>query len=345
MINELKSMLDSGYLPEADSQEIRDTARAVEIFCVLASATELGIFDKLQEPKSSQELAEEYGFHTGLTEKLCSALVATGFLTKNDGVYVPSLKAKRFLMTDSPFYQGNLIRLLRKTREERWGRLSEAVRSGPVGFAMDASVFDNSFIFAMAESAVCGTLQNTLEILKDSPDFLTARKCLDLGGGHGLYSIGFIGINPNLEAFVFDLPQVIEGVTEEVVSGYNGRIKTISGDLTEDELGDDYDFVFVSDVLYRPEEELHVILTKIHSCLKDQGLLISKHYHIDDPVADSDAVYFDLMFSISDYAERICSTEKFSQLLNGSGFSLVQVENICDSSNPSKIIIARKVKE
>jgi hypothetical protein len=345
MINELMLMLDSGSLPEVDSQEIRDTARAVEKFCVLASAAELGIFDKLKEPMSSQELAEECGFHSGLTGKLCDALVASGFLTRNDGFYVSSPTAKRFLTAKSPFYQGNLIKLLKKTRETRWSRLSEAVRLGPVGFSMGDSVFDNSFIFAMAENAVCGTLQKTLEILRDDPDFLKARKCLDLGGGHGLYSIGFIGINPNLEAFVFDLPQVVGGVTEEAVSSYNDRIKTISGDLTNDELGDDYDFIFVSDVLYRSEEELRTILTKIHSSLKDRGLLISKHYHIDDPVADSDAVYFDLMFSISDCAERICSTERFSQLLKSCGFSIVRVENICVSSNPSKIIIARKVKE
>lgn len=340
MINKFKFDLDSEESYESGASQIFEASRAFEKFYVLSAAVEHKIFDALLEPKTSSELADLRGLHRDMTERLCRAMTSMALLTKNGDEYALTDISKEFLIDASPYYQGDLIKLLKKTREDRWSMLSEALKNGPIEIPRDHTVFDRSFILAMAEAAICGSLQKTMRALREHEDIMRAKRLLDLGGGHGLYSIAFAQLNPDLDVTVFDYPQVIDGITKEVISAYNDEINLIQGDLTKDEIGLGYDVVFVSDVLYRPEASLVPILEKINNSLNDGGLLISKHYHLDDLSADQAAVFFDLMFSISGGIDLVYPSAKFCEFIEASGFSVVRVEEI---GSPSKIIIAKKV--
>ena len=230
--------------------------------------------------------------------------------------------------------------LWQKAGEERWGKLPAAVKNGPVKIN---KIFDKTFTLAMAEAAIIWDLLKTMETLKNLPKLGQAEKLLDLGGGHGLYTIAFTQINPNLKACVFDLPQVIEEATKHVVSNEE-RIAYIAGDFAKDDIGSDYDIVFTSDFLYLCdlEEELKLGLNKIHASLNSEGLLISKHWHIDDLHKDATAVFFDLMFSMRAETDRVYSTGEFCKILETHGFSVIQTHDISSSFSPSRIIIAKK---
>ncbi len=337
---------DLSQLPPADAGALHELAQSVETFQLLASSLQLGLFDALETPKNAEELADELGLNSVITRKCCDALTGSGFLLRKDGSYALSDLSKTFLLKTSPYYQGDLIGLLKKTRIERWGRISDALKSGPVGLERNfESVFDERFIRAMAQGAMRGGLQKTIEILGGHREFMNARRLLDLGGGHALYSIAFAQLNPSLDVRLLDLPPVVENVARRNISAYRAdRVTAVPGDFTQDDLGEGYDVVFASDVLYRPRESLGPVLGRIHSSLKDNGLFISKHWHIDDPVKDITAVYFDLMFSITDGAERIYSTEAFSKILESHGFSIEEVHDFNHRFHPSRMIIARKVK-
>ncbi|ACV24176.1 methyltransferase [Methanocaldococcus fervens] len=324
-------------LPPADPNIISELAQSVEKFSVLATAVELNLFDHFKKPKSAEEVAKELNLDERLTKKVCNALVASGFLKEINGKYSLTKASKVFLLSDSPFYQGNLIKLYKKTREERWSKLLEALKNGPLGFQGNNSVFNESFILAMAEGAVRGDLPKTVEVVKELPEFKRAKKLLDLGGGHGLYALAFKEINPELDAYVFDLPHVLE-TTKKFVGD---KVNLIPGDFTKDEIGSGYDIIFASDVLYRPHEELTKILKKVHASLSDDGILITKHWYIDDLKEDSTAVFFDLMFSILDKVDRVYSTPEFCDILESCGFEVVDIVDISDTHSPSKIIVAK----
>lgn len=337
---------DLSQSPPVDAGKLHELAQSVETFQMLASVLQLGFFDALETPKDAEELADELGLNNFLVRKCCDALAASGFLVRKEERYALSDLSKTFLLKSSPYYQGDLIGLLKKTRFDKWGRISEALQNGPVGFDRNfESVFDVSFIHAMAQGAKRGGLQKTIEILGRHQEFMNARTLLDLGGGHALYSIAFTQLNPSLDARVFDLPPVVENVTRQNISAYSAdRVTAVPGDFTQDDLGEGYDTVFASDVLYRPRESLDHVLGKIHSSLKDNGLFISKHWHIDDLSQDITAVYFDLMFSITEEADRLYSTEEFSKIQELHGFSIEEVHDFNHWFHPSRLIIARKVK-
>ncbi|WP_440956572.1 methyltransferase [Methanosarcina sp. Mfa9] len=331
--------------PPESSGKLHELAQSVETFQLLTSALQVGFFDSLEIPKPADALSEELGLNRTLTKKCCDALAGSGFLKRIGETYALSTLSETYLLKRSPYYQGDLISLLKKTRIGRWERLSEALRDGPIGSGQARmAVFDERFIHAMAQGAIRGDLQQTVEILGRQKEFMDARMLLDLGGGHALYSIAFTGLNPDLKACVFDLPPVIEKVTKKKIALYQAdRITAVPGDFTQDDLSGRFDVVFASDVLYLSRDSLVPLLGRIRKCLKEDGFLISKHWHINDPVKNSTAVYFDLMFSITEEAERLYSTRDFSDILESSGFSVEEVHDL-NSPSSSQIIIARKVK-
>jgi len=324
--------------PQINPNRLPELAQSVEKFVVLATAVELNLFDHFRKPKSAEEIAKELNLNERITKKVCNALVASGFLKEANGKYALTKLSRVFLLSNSPFYQGNLIRLYKKTREERWSKLNEALRKGSLGFQRDHSVFDESFILAMAEGAVRWDLPRTVEIVKELAEFKGAKKLLDLGGGHGLYALAFKETKPELDVYVFDLPQVIE-VAKKFVGN---RVKLIAGDFTKDEIGSEYDIIFASDVFYRPREELINILRKVHESLNNDGTLITKHWHIDNLLEDSTAVFFDLMFAIFDDADRVYSTPEFCEILESCGFSIADIYDAGEPYSPSKIVIAKR---
>ncbi|MDD2835757.1 MAG: class I SAM-dependent methyltransferase [Methanothrix sp.] len=342
MLENIKQNFEQVLESDKDSRDLRSLSISLDTFYALSSALEVGIFQGLMQPKSSLELAETLGLHAGITEKLCKALTSRGYLSREGGNYALSDLAMTFLTESSPFYQGSLIKLMQRTRAQRWSNLARALKEGPIVASSGHQVFDEFFALAMAEGAIGGSLQRTIKSLKKMPEFYKARKCLDLGGSHGLYSLAFARLNPELEVVIFDLPKVIEGAAKKVVSD-SENIVTMVGDFNRDNLGKDYDFVFASDVLYRNEESLRPLLARIRESLKHDGLLISKHFHIDDLMSDSSAVLFDLMFSLSGTGGVVYSSADFCRLLGSAGFTIVQVDDISSPSSPSKIIMAKKV--
>ncbi|MFA5269168.1 MAG: methyltransferase [Methanoregula sp.] len=332
-------------LPPADAGKLQEIAHAFETYRLIATAVELGIFDTLDEPKTSDELAENLGLKNKITGKFCNALVASGFMQQTENRFMPTNISRAFLQKKSPFYQGNLINLWSTTRNDRWSRLTEIIRQGPEGYASGLTgVFDARFVHAMAEGAMRGSLQNTIGFMKDYPGFWKAKNMLDLGGGHGLYSIAFTRLNPDISTTILDLPPVVEQVTSPMISLYNAdRVTTIPGDFTKDNLGSDYDMVFASDVLYREKTQLDAILGRIHSSLTNDGVFISKHWHIDDMVRDATAVYFDLMFSLAEDTDRVYSSADFSKILESNGFEIEKEHDLNTPFHPSRIIVSRKV--
>ncbi|MDD4254852.1 MAG: methyltransferase [Methanofollis sp.] len=226
-----------------------------------------------------------------------------------------------------------------------WNRLPEIMKEGPARQEWDReNFFNEEFISAMAEGALGGSLQRTAELMKNDPAFMDAKNMLDLGGGHALYSIAFTRMSPGLHATVMDLPHVVERVTNPTIARHHAdRVTTLSGDFTTDSLGSDYDLIFASDVLYGGREQVTHMLRRIHAALGDSGTFVSKHLHIDDIGEDAAAVFFDLMFSLTEEEERIYSTDTFCDMLKASDFAVERVYRPGAADPSSRIIRARKI--
>ena len=312
---------------------------------IMFTALDLGVFDLLDESMTVEDISSKIQTGIQLTGKVLNALVAMQFLNKDEGKYSNTELASTFLVKSSPFYQGQILRLSGDMSHD-WSILSSVLK-GDVPEENDKNfedVFDPNFIHAMAQGSMRGSLHRTVNEVSALTEFNKAKKLLDLGGGHGLYSIAFTQNNPDLNATVFDLPHVTS-VTKEYIERYdmNERVNVTGGDFFENEIGNGYDIIFASDVLYRKPEALLGVFNKLYGALKNDGSVMLKHWILnEDRTAPLTSVLFDLMLSLRGDWHHIYTENEYTELLQKAGFSDVRTLDISSQTNPSVIIIGNK---
>lgn len=333
--------------PQVDVEPLYEITQGLEKCYLLFTALEYDVFAHLKgTTKTAEDISSELGTDPKLTAKFLNSLVATGLLTKKDHHYANTPLVATYLVKGEPFYQGNLLNLMRKIRQERWAKLPQVLKDDPIQpEEKSGRVFDKSFTLAMAEGSMRGGLYATINKISQLPEFKKAKRLLDLGGGHGLYAIAFAQINLGLEAFVFDLPPVIE-VAKNFIAKYQmeDRVHTIAGDLKKDGWGGDYDIIFASDIFYWPREIFLSILQRVKNALNGEGLFISKQWTIDkERTAPITTVFWDLMVSMLGKSPFYTYTDKeFIDVLKETGFYRTELFDISTASKPSKIIVGRK---
>ena len=328
-------------IPEADFGLIDEIAKGNEKANVLFAAVDYGIFDLLSKPKTADQVSEEIKTDSRLTEKFLNALVALNFIHKIENQYSNTKLAETFLVRKSPFYQGTLFEMKKRGLTD-WQRISDALKNGGIKTGTEnKSIIDRTFIVGHAEMAITGVMQRAVDVISALPEFKRAKKLLDLGGGHGLYSIALHQLKPELEVVLFDLPHVTEIAKEYLEQyGMSNKIKFIAGDFTEDDIGNGYDIVFASDVT------ISGILKKVYDALNENGVLIYRRWTInDDRTSPLTSVLFDFMLTMTRSEHRVYTLGEYIHLLEAAGFSITRILDISSPQDPTKIIVAKKSKK
>ena len=100
-----------------------------------------------------------------------------------------------------------------------------------------------------------------------------AKRLLDVGAGHGSYSIALCRKYPQLKATLFDSAQALEVARRQVeVEGLGDRIDFVAGDFRTDELPSGYDVLLLFNILhgFRPEQN-QALLKKAAGALAPGG--------------------------------------------------------------------------
>ena len=104
----------------------------------------------------------------------------------------------------------------------------------------------------------------------------TAKRLLDVGGGHGLYSLAFCRAYPQLSATVFDLPGAVAVAQQEIdKQEMNGRVSIQAGDFWRDELGSGYDVILLFNLVHTHLPEANrQLLQKVTNALNSGGMVV-----------------------------------------------------------------------
>lgn len=310
---------------------------------LLKAAIELNLFETLRNPKSAGEVAAELNGDNRLVKLMLECLVNTGLVVKKNNRYALSEISKTFLRSDSQYSQINFLKK-HFSDLELWQNLEKIVKDGPVRVDR-AKFFSETVIHSMAQHSLLGELQRTVEVVAKYEEFRRAKKLLDLGGGHGLYSVAFTKLNPKLKAVVFDLPEVIRR-SKEYVERYGAeRVKFVAGDFFKDDIGCGYDVIFSS---YNPGGKNVKMIDKIKNALRTGGIYVNKQYFWDE---NKKIDLCDLEWNLWCFGEieksdkkymfkNDLSLEKYIDELVKRGFEIVDVIGFGEA----KMIVARKKK-
>ena len=342
-------------MPKISPEKIVRMADSYQSFQVLFTAIKHDIFTVLsEEPKTAEQIAQEIGTDTYITEKLLNSLVAIELLAKSSGKYANTALAETFLVKGKPFYQGNYINAAKTisfgtSPYDDWAKIGEALEQGYVqpdnGDMPGWGLYDESFSLTMKEAAMRGEVQATAEVISNYIWFKNAKKLIDLGGTHGLYAIAFADKNPELEATLFDFPGVPAlANAKKHIDQYemNGRVKIQEGNFMEDNIGNGYDIVFISHV-YLQGAILDAVLSKIYGALNENGRFILKncvtHQNREGSLASA---LGDLDMCFWGDEQQMFSIDEYVDLIGAHGLKMETVAKIEECSYSSSAILVFK---
>jgi ubiquinone/menaquinone biosynthesis C-methylase UbiE len=241
---------------------------------VLITANNYRVFDYLAGQRTAGKIAAALGTDRRATELLLDALAGLDLLKKQNNTYRNTVMASRFLVSESPYYQGEIIKHIGSL----WDRWSDLDRIIKTGIPSQRSRNHSAFILGMHNISVLKAEEVVCHIgLKG------VKKALDLGGGPGTYAIEMAheGVNMTL----FDLPETIR-IARKVVSGSKAKKKNISfvsGDFLKDDIGNGYDLILVSQILHMFSEKVNEkLLKKCRRALNDNGRIVVQDFLINE---------------------------------------------------------------
>jgi len=219
-------------------------------FWTVVAASELCVFEALEKgPQTVASLAEQTGASERGLEVLLEALEGLSWVERENGAYELNDAARKTLPIDNlktmvPFLKDQMLasvdaaQAVREAPEDGihgW----ERVKSGPVGRGYQATM----------RWLASGTVDEVVGKI-DLPD--EARRMLDVGGSHGLYTVKFCRKYSNLHGTILDWPIGLEAAQKTLHQNPDvaDRIDLVERDFEKEELPTGYDFAFLGNIVH-----------------------------------------------------------------------------------------------
>ncbi len=261
-------------------KELYDIIKGALRARIMLAGLELGLFDCLDQPASARQVAGELGLHPLNTARVLDALATIGLLAKREGNYRNSPLSQAFLRKDSPTYVGDLLRGIDRMASAGLTQVPELVRNGPP--PADPSQDPASpelwaqWARAGAQWALGEMGQTMAGIVSGLPGFADFRHMLDLGGGHGIFTLYIIDAHPSMRGAVMDRAPVLEAAEEfSRRFGLGERFRAVPGDYIQDDIGEHWDLIFASATLNFAKDRIDELFGKIYRAIKQGGYFIS----------------------------------------------------------------------
>jgi SAM-dependent methyltransferase len=304
-----------------DPNTIRNLAASFQESRILLTAFELDIFTTIDDSGStSNQIADNLHLDRHACERLLNALVSLDLLKKHNDLFFNTAGSFTFLSKKSPEYLGGLMHT--NHLWNTWSHLTRVVKTGLSAHPEEVNERGDEwllpFITAMHDRAKKQAPQQLVDL-----DLSGIKSVLDVGGGSGAFSMAFVARKPEIEATVFDLPNVVP-ITQKFIEkeGFIGKIKTHTGDYTKDDLPSGFDLVFLSAIIHSNSLETNAdLIKKCFKALNRKGIIVIQDWIMNnDRTQPASGAIFAINMLVGTQ-EGDCFTEmEVTDMLNAAGF-------------------------
>lgn len=253
---------------------------------ILGAAARHGIFTALEgNPASAEDVAKKTEISLRGAQALLDGLTGLGLLTLSHGRYQNSPDASAFLVKGKPSYFGGMAEVFLQDFTT-WQSLPEAAKTGLPSAANTSEMADNPFwhllvpAIAALSFPVAQMAAERLGIAKAG-----AVSWLDVGGGSGVWSAVWLGLNKQATGTQLDWPNVNKIGRGYVANfGVADRYQTIDGDFHTTDFGSaKYDFAICAHIAHQESPADNVaIFRKFRKALKPGGTLVINDFILND---------------------------------------------------------------
>jgi len=206
-------------------------------------------------------------------EILLNALAAMGVLNKNKNTFKNTPVTYKYFCQTSPDFRIGTVMLKMDSRGE-YEKLSKIIKKGrdrKEFESEDDPKFRHLFTYAMHERS-----ELSADKVADAVSQNKIGKLLDLGCGPGSYTMAILNKDKTATATLVDRAAAIKVARKiyKTQSVYN-RLHFVSGDFFDDEFGEGYDTVLLSNIIHIYNvKENKIIFKKINKALKNGGRFV-----------------------------------------------------------------------
>jgi 3-hydroxy-5-methyl-1-naphthoate 3-O-methyltransferase len=244
-------------------------------FRALVTAFRVGVFDALEGgPKTPAELADCLHLDPKGTVFLLGALDSLGYVCLRDQRYentVLTSSLAPMVAEGIPYFEqvvfkdwAMLEKRLRQETDLPWD-IDEP--RPPLFLLKQWRVFQSGMV-ALAN-------MNIDEVMQKIPVLPSYRHVLDLGGGHGLYSIALCREHQQLDATVFEVP-AMERIANQTIAQHHmqDRVNFRSGDFFTDDLGASSMTLLFNVIHSKSESQNLKLVERVVGSLEPGGLVV-----------------------------------------------------------------------
>lgn len=261
-----------------------------------AAVAHFDVFGRLaRQPRTLAELQADLNLAERPAIVLTTALRAMQLVEKDStGHFRLTAIAAEHLVRGEEFDVGSYLSLAATTPGVV--EMVERLRTNrPAGLSGDeagaAFIYRDGMKSAMEQAqlaehftlALSGRAKNVAPVLAEKIPLDGAKKLLDVGGGTGIYSIAFLRANPELQAIVFDRPEVLKTAARFAAEyGVADRAQLMAGDMFADPLPK-ADVILLSNILHDWDvTECQTLVARCAAALNPGGRLIIHDVLLND---------------------------------------------------------------
>ena len=271
----------------------------------LLSAVEMEVFTQLARGSADFEtLRGRLRLHTRAARDFLDALVALGFLRREDGQYANTAETDLFLDKGKPTYLGGILEMSNNRLFGFWKDLTPALRTGmPQNETKTGE--EPFFTVLYADPQRLKEFLRAMSGLSRPANLAIARQLpwenyatyLDVGTAQGDLAVQIALEHSHLTGIGFDLPEVGPVFEEYIREGrLADRVRFIGGNFFTDPLPK-ADVVLMGHILHDWNlEEKMMLLAKAYEALPDDGAVVIYDSVIDD---DRSKNSFGLLMSLN----------------------------------------------
>jgi hypothetical protein len=257
----------------------------------LLSAIEMGLFTELaQHPESLESVTGRLGLHPRSARDFLDALVALGFLERDNGIYSNTPVTDLFLDKKKPSYVGGILEMANQRLYGYWGHLTEALRTGQPqnevrggGQPLFETLYADPARLKAFLKAMTGISHGSALAIAAKFPFKDYKTVCDVGTAQGDTAAQIALAHPHLNVSGFDLPEV-GPIFEEYAAqlGLNGRLAFKPGSFFENPLPK-ADVIVMGHILHDWDlETKKMLIRKAYDALPSGGAYIVYELLIDD---------------------------------------------------------------
>jgi SAM-dependent methyltransferase len=253
---------------------------------ILGAATQHGIFTALEgNPANTETVAKKTGISLRGAQALLDGLTGLGFLTLSGGQYQNSPDASAFLVKGKSSYLGGMAEVFLQDFGT-WQKLPEAAKTGVPSATNTADVADNPFWHVLVP-AIAALSFPVAQMAAERLGIANAGAVswLDVGGGSGVWSAVWLGVNKQAIGTQLDWPNVNKIGRGFVTNfGVADRFQTIDGDFHTADFGAaKYDFAIYAHVAHQESPAENVaIFRKFRKAIKPGGTLVINDFVLNN---------------------------------------------------------------